>query len=167
MKDKPLPCPFCGTIPRFRHIKDCKPDLDDPFWALCCENKRCSVSPQATDEKKAGALQLWNRRAASPISEARISPKDKVPFIARCGNLLFLVDEIEDLDNCGFIVLRGTIIEGHHFNDRGDYSAGDMCSIGPITDNWTRLTVASYKCSDCSYTGPSVEDVLIHKMHAH
>jgi|JFJP01.1.fsa_nt_gi hypothetical protein len=77
-----------------------------------------------------------------PIAQVPIKFTDKPPFVARCGTFLLLVSEIEDFGTNGqHLILRGTILEGLYFNDRGNYSAGDRVSIGPITEYWRRITL--------------------------
>jgi len=77
-----------------------------------------------------------------PIAQVPIKSTDQTPFVARCGTFMLLVTEIDDCGSEGqFIILRGTILEGHHFNDHGEYTVGDCVSIGPITDHWRKITL--------------------------
>jgi hypothetical protein len=83
------------------------------------------------------------------IDQRRILGTEKPPFVARCGRVLLLVDEViqPDPNTKGFILLRGTLIEGLHFDDRGDYGPGDRVTIGPITNYWRRITLPKPKRS--------------------
>jgi hypothetical protein len=77
------------------------------------------------------------------IDQRRILGTEKPPFVARCGRMLFVVEEVilPDPAAKNFILLRGTLIEGKHFNDAGDYGPGDRVTVGPITKNWRRITL--------------------------
>lgn len=83
---------------------------------------------------------------AAPLVESRIKATDKTPFAARCGSVLVCVNELEELAP-KLIILRVRIIQGHHFNDRGDYGPGDEVTIGPITHHWRKLSLPVLKKS--------------------
>lgn len=83
---------------------------------------------------------------AAPLVESPIKATDKTPFAARCGGLLAYVITLEELAP-RMILLRVRIIQGKHFNDRGDYGPGDEVTIGPITNHWRRLSLPVVKKS--------------------
>jgi hypothetical protein len=147
MKIKPLPCPFCGRIPKFHHIAAslAAPEIAGAFWSLSCDHKKeaCPGNPTAFGDTKSLARDEWNTRVPSDLSQSPIKPDDKPPFIARCGELLMLVDDLDGSLSESLIVLRGVILEGHHYNDRGDYGIGDRVNIGPITDYWRRISLGT------------------------
>jgi len=62
-----------------------------------------------------------------------------VPFIARCGSLILEVKECIT-EFAPMQMIRGIILQGKHFNDRGDYGPGDTVTVGPLTEHWRILT---------------------------
>jgi hypothetical protein len=77
---KPLPCPFCGKLPR---IEPKNPERDGDAWgAVTCVNKRCATfngrdegvsvgdgsliaDSRGPDKYKEAAIRRWNRRAST------------------------------------------------------------------------------------------------------
>ena len=70
MKIKPLPCPFCGSIPTVGPPDDSEGTC---FGWVRCENPECRVNPDAEDRRQANgnegrehyqrmAVENWNRR---------------------------------------------------------------------------------------------------------
>lgn len=145
-KVAPLPCPFCGTTPRFLRIPAslAAPEIDRAFWSLSCrKNSECLAFPSASGDTKAEAVEAWNCRMPADLYQVPFTAEDKPPFVARNGRVVFLVEAIEDLTGHGFILIRGLMLEGIHFNDQGDYTPGDRVTIGPITDTWRRISAAN------------------------
>lgn len=132
------PCPFCGGKPRRRHLKDCGPELPEPFWSISCENKNCCGSCISGDTRSE-ADKAWNRRRCE-LNMHPITGTEAVPFVAMNGSVLFAVSGIEQMDGPGFVLMRGLIVEGFHFNDAGNYGPGQTVTIGPITDTWRRIS---------------------------
>lgn len=173
MKIKPLPCPFCGKIPKFHRVPQevAEPELN-AFWSLSCGDRRnyCPGNASAHGDKKADAVAEWNKRKPADVAQFPLTPLDKPPFVARCGTLLLLVDELDDSFAEGFTILRGVILEGVYFNDNGNYGFGDRVSIGPITPHWRRISTnpdGRFSCSECFKRFHSVEETLIHKSQNH
>ncbi len=83
---------------------------------------------------------------AAPLVQSRIKASDKVPFVARCGSVLCLVNSLEEFAP-KLILLRVRIVQGKHFSDCGDYGPGDEVTIGPITNHWRRISLPILKRS--------------------
>ena len=83
----------------------------------------------------------WTRSRRPNYELKPIKGDEETPFIGVCGTFMMFVQSIEELWNegSGFIVVRGLILTGFHFNDRGNYEPGQTVTIGPITDSWRRL----------------------------
>ena len=81
---------------------------------------------------------------AAPLVQSRIKESDKTPFVARCGNLLVLVHDLEFFSS-KIIIMRCRILQGKHFNDRGDYGPGDDVTIGPISNYWRKISIPPMK----------------------
>lgn len=144
MKIKPLTCPFCGRIPKFTHITAslAAPELDNAFWSLSCSDKsNCTVYPAAYGDTRPKAVRAWNQRVERDIFQRPLKPDDKPPFMARCGNVLVMVKNIECDGGVGPFFLKGLILEGVHINDRGDYGPGDTVTFGPLSEYWRRITL--------------------------
>jgi hypothetical protein len=50
MKTKPLPCPFCGSIPTVGPPNESTEGTC--FGWVRCENPKCTVNPEAEDRRK-------------------------------------------------------------------------------------------------------------------
>jgi hypothetical protein len=59
-----LPCPFCGSKPKFHHIPkgDALPEIDHAYWSLSCQNLSCTAEPMSFGGTKAEAAINWNTR---------------------------------------------------------------------------------------------------------
>ena len=67
----PLPCPFCGSLPK---VMPSNPKKDGDAWgAVQCCNRKCAIAPRATDDEDIGdgrgsdsyknsAIRVWNTR---------------------------------------------------------------------------------------------------------
>ena len=171
MKVKPLPCPFCGRIPKFHRIPQelTEPELN-AFWSLSCGDRKhhCPGNASSHGDKKADAVAEWNSRNPADVHQIPLSPQDKPPFVARCGTVMVLVQSIEQAGDDGPMFLGGLILEGFHFNDHGDYGPGDTVGFGPLTDHWRRISVnRKFKCSECRRSFDTVEEALLHKLESH
>ncbi len=132
------PCPFCGKKPKRMRIPDHGPELPKPFWSISCSDHYCAI-PTASGETRAAADKAWNRRRCE-LNLHPITGTEAVPFVAVNGSVLFSVSGIEQMDGPGFVLMRGLIVEGFHFNDAGNYGPGQTVTIGPITDTWRRIS---------------------------
>jgi hypothetical protein len=132
------PCPFCGQKPKRRRITDHGPELPEPFWSVACSNRHCSI-PCASGDTRQEADKAWNRRRCE-LNLHPIAGTEAVPFVAVNGHFILAVSSIEQMDGPGFVMMRGRILEGTHFNDSGNYGPGEVVTIGPITDTWRRIS---------------------------
>ena len=137
------PCPFCGSKPKTSRIVDHGPELPEPFWSVACSKKPCHGDALAFGDTRREAIQNWNRRR-SDFDLHPIKGDDQPPFLGVNGTLMMCVESIEEMGRkgSGVILIRGLILAGFHFNDRGNYEKGQTVTIGPITDTWRRLTPA-------------------------
>ena len=63
MKDEPLPCPWCGEVPK---VESCGKD----YWTIKCSafmsGIRCFVMPDTLSRRtEAEAIAAWNKRYES------------------------------------------------------------------------------------------------------
>lgn len=114
------------------------------FWSLSCGRKsNCHTFPTASGDTRPEAVRYWNIRVEREVSQIPITAATETPFVARCGSVLIFVDALDGSFAEGFIILRGVLLEGKHFNDIGDYGVGDRVNIGPITDSWRRISLVN------------------------
>ena len=97
--------------------------------------------PNSFGDTKPEAVAEWNKRNPADLSQVQIKTDDKPPFVARCGNLMLLVEALSSEHEGQLICLHGEILEGKHFSDDGDYGFGDVVTIGPITSHWRKVSV--------------------------
>jgi len=57
---KPLPCPFCGSVPIV---------ATGVRTTIRCESRACPVEPSVTSDRSRRAVERWNTRA--PITPPR------------------------------------------------------------------------------------------------
>ncbi len=93
----------------------------NPVKVVYREIRKAALDPDATPNE-------WPMDMATPV-----------PFIARCGSLIIQVEECLT-EFAPMQMIRGEILDGKHFNDRGDYGLGDTVTIGPLTEHWRILT---------------------------
>lgn len=85
LNETPLPCPFCGTEPRFCAVSDVT-DKFDHGYTISCDT--CGI--EMADEYKSGVAEAWNKRAlhasepdavaaerAEPVAWIYQDPRDK------------------------------------------------------------------------------------------